>query len=1090
MRKFMIPTLVLAFAVGRLAQAGLLGDYITGSLHKQGARVFHEGPVEVVDPGAEESVTFRILGSPAHDTSIIYVDADAVGNNDGASWANAYNYLQDALRVATAGCEIRVAQGIYKPHQGAAVHPGGRSASFPLKKGVAIKGGYAGLGEPDPDARDFQLYETILSGDLNGDDGPEFANNTENSYHVVVAHGSVDATGVLDGFTITGGNANGPYSGQSEGAGLYTYDGSPTVRNCTFVGNCVDGDQNPGGDCAGGGMYNYEGNPFVTNCTFRENSVRGSRAARGGGLSNYEGNPTIVNCTFVGNSTEGTGSHPDAKAGGMYNYSGNPVVVNCAFIRNTTTGSGAGLWNYEGAPTVINCTFTGNEAGKQGGALWNYEGTVTVTNSVLWNNTPDEIHSYSGTLAITYSNVPAIWPGEGNISADPLLADAYGRLSADSPCIDRGNNAAVPPWVLTDLDGKPRIIGGRIDMGAYEVRYPRVIYVDDDATGANNGSSWTDAYNFLQDSLAVAWSGDEIRVAQGTYKPDHGAGITPGDRAATFQLINGVILEGGYAGFGVPDPNNRDIELYETILSGDLNGDDGPDFANTRENSYHVVSGADEAIIDGFTILGGNANGLSQSGYGIGGGLYNDNCRLVVANCTFEENAAFNGGAIFSRGGALAVHESTFLANLALQGGALVNLNGRMTLTRCVLRNNSDGTIFCFGNAALQVESCVFDDNYGGWHAIDCSSTGNVIEVVNTLFTHNAGGAINSSYNALLIVNSTLVDNHTTTFGGGVCCSYGSLSAVNCIMWGNTAGWDGDEIFGADAAMTVSYSCVAGGYPGTGNINMNPLFRAPASEDYHLLAGSPCINAGDPDYIPEPDETDLDGRPRVISGRIDMGAYEFNHIPVANAGPDQTICAWMSEMVEVTLDGTDSYDEDGQPLTYAWTWMVDGDSYTVTEPTITIELPVGEHVIELIVNDGIDDSEADRVIVTIVGPMESQVSIFPLTINRQSRQSQILAWVRLPEGVARDLVDSGQLLLLYPGGIEATRQHIFEYGRDDARQTSIFAFFDKAELMDAVPNASRVQLQVVGQFKTGQCFYGVDSVRIIGQDRQPSPRRR
>jgi len=198
-----------------------------------------------------------------------------------------------------------------------------------------------------------------------------------------------------------------------------------------------------------------------------------------------------------------------------------------------------------------------------------------------------------------------------------------------------------------------------------------------------------------------------------------------------------------------------------------------------------------------------------------------------------------------------------------------------MTLTRCVLRNNAEGTIFCFGNGALQVESCVFDNNYGGWHAIDRSGAGNVIEVINSLFTHNAGGAINSGYNSLLIVNSTLVDNHTTTFGGALCCSYGSLTAVNCIMWGNTAGWGGDEIFGADAAITVSYSCIAGGYPGTGNINMNPLFRAPASEDYHLLAGSPCINAGDNSAVPPVIKTDLDGRPRVIGGRIDMGAYEM-----------------------------------------------------------------------------------------------------------------------------------------------------------------------------------------------------------------------
>jgi hypothetical protein len=98
------------------------------------------------------------------------------------------------------------------------------------------------------------------------------------------------------------------------------------------------------------------------------------------------------------------------------------------------------------------------------------------------------------------------------------------------------------------------------------------IYVDDDATGNNDGSSWTDAFNFLQDALAIAYSGDEIWVAQGIYKPDQGASITPGDREATFQLKNRLTLKGGYVGFGHPNHNARDIELYETILSGDLDG--------------------------------------------------------------------------------------------------------------------------------------------------------------------------------------------------------------------------------------------------------------------------------------------------------------------------------------------------------------------------------------------------------------------------------------------------------------------------------------------------------------------------------------
>jgi hypothetical protein len=100
----------------------------------------------------------------------------------------------------------------------------------------------------------------------------------------------------------------------------------------------------------------------------------------------------------------------------------------------------------------------------------------------------------------------------------------------------------------------------------------RVIYVDGGATGAKTGASWADAYNGLQDALAAAAVADkpvEVRIARGTYKPDQGAGITPGDRTATFKLLSGVTVKGGYPGGAASDPNARDVKLYETILSGE-----------------------------------------------------------------------------------------------------------------------------------------------------------------------------------------------------------------------------------------------------------------------------------------------------------------------------------------------------------------------------------------------------------------------------------------------------------------------------------------------------------------------------------------
>ena len=234
---------------------------------------------------------------------IIYVDADAKTGGDGQTWGTAYKYLQDGLGAAVPGDQIWVADGIYKPdaNTGNPTGTGDRFATFELKNGVAIKAGYAGFGEPDPNDWDIEVYETVLSGDLLGNDGQGFANNYENSYHIVTGNGTND-TAVLDGFIITAGNANGSIWFVTEvGGGMYNRNGSPTLTNCIFSGNSA---------VYGGGMGNYNfSNPTLTNCTFSGNSAEWD----GGGMWNYNfSNPTLTNCLFSGNaSAEGGGGIED-----------------------------------------------------------------------------------------------------------------------------------------------------------------------------------------------------------------------------------------------------------------------------------------------------------------------------------------------------------------------------------------------------------------------------------------------------------------------------------------------------------------------------------------------------------------------------------------------------------------------------------------------------------------------------------------------------------------------------------------------------------------------------------------------------------
>ena len=173
-----------------------------------------------------------IFCSPAL-SDTIYVDGDAPGINSGANWHDAFNEVYDALDVSQPGDNVLVAEGIYKPDTAGLINP--REASFAMKNGVMIEGGYAGYGKPDPDARDIELYETILSGDIGvpGD-------GSDNCYHVFYHSDgfALNGSAVVDGFTITAGNANGTTVDGRRGGGMYNEEGnSPTIGNCIFTGN-------------------------------------------------------------------------------------------------------------------------------------------------------------------------------------------------------------------------------------------------------------------------------------------------------------------------------------------------------------------------------------------------------------------------------------------------------------------------------------------------------------------------------------------------------------------------------------------------------------------------------------------------------------------------------------------------------------------------------------------------------------------------------------------------------------------------------------------------------------------------------------
>ncbi len=283
---------------------------------------------------------------------IIFVKKNS--NGDGSSWQQSYGHLSTALENARYGTQVWVAAGSYNPTAGA-----DRDISFVIPSGVKVIGGFNGV-ETNLEERQPERYPTTLSGEI-GQTG--FA---DNSYHIVRFENADNST-LLDGFTITGGNANGEGTGNtnnSKGGGIYNNGHSgasnPMIRNCRFV-------KNFGRD--GGAVYNNglngECSPVFENCIFSENEA----GMDGGAIFN------------------------DSRGSGQCN----PVFMHCIFKRNMGTYGGAICQATDDTACALileNCTFVENVAYLRGGAIFSIAGSencfVKIGGSVFEANFPDE----------------------------------------------------------------------------------------------------------------------------------------------------------------------------------------------------------------------------------------------------------------------------------------------------------------------------------------------------------------------------------------------------------------------------------------------------------------------------------------------------------------------------------------------------------------------------------------------------------------------------------------------------------------------------------------------------------------------------
>ncbi|MCB0550117.1 MAG: hypothetical protein KDD19_21290, partial [Phaeodactylibacter sp.] len=245
-----------------------------------------------------------------------------------------------------------------------------------------------------------------------------------------------------------------------------------------------------------------------------------------------------------------------------------------------------------------------------------------------------------------------------------------------------------------------------------------ILYVNDDAPGANNGSSWTDAFTDLQDALAVAGSCSgvtEIWVAEGVYKPTSGT-----DRNASFSMQNDLAIYGGFEGTET-QLSQRDWAAHETILSGDIGTP-----ADAADNSYHVIynfyNGLDNtAVLDGFTITRGNADGSGLDSRG--GGMYNSLVSPLIVNCTFIDNQAVSGGAVYNANPSTPTYTNCLFANnLANDGGAAFNDISSARFQNCSFSGNS-GFAISNVDATPSLANCIIWDNGAGIRNLGSASS-------------------------------------------------------------------------------------------------------------------------------------------------------------------------------------------------------------------------------------------------------------------------------------------------------------------------------------------------------------------------------
>ncbi|MBN1392578.1 MAG: right-handed parallel beta-helix repeat-containing protein [Sedimentisphaerales bacterium] len=536
--------------------------------------------------------------------------------------------------------------------------------------------------------------------------------------------------------------------------------------------------------------------------------------------------PNVVAATII--DCNATSDHYSNYHQGFYFHSGEDPnsVLSGLTITNGYNTYGGGIRCSSSSPTINNCIITGNGSSGWGGGMYNDNSNPIIINCAFIGN---KSNSYGGGGMYNKNSNPTIT----NCTITYNIAKGYNGYGGGI-C---NENSSLTVTNCT-FSGNSASRGSGMDNYYSSLILTNCAFSDNSASGNGGGmysvgsSSTTLTYcTFCENSASS------------------GGGLY--SRYGSNLIITSCIFNGNLAssrGSGMYNDNTGSPTLNNCTFIDNSASNNGGGMYNSLSRP---------ALIN-CTLIGNSAYS--------GGGMANDSSSSpTLTNCTFGSNSALlGGGGMFNSSGGPALINCTFNGNTAgYFGGGMHNYSSRPTITNCTFTGNSTSS---YGGS--------YGSHGGGMYNESSSPT-----LTNCIFSNNLtyedGGGIYNFRSSPKVINCTFNKNSTYEKGGGMYNNSSSPTITNCIIWGNTAP-SGAQIYDSSSTNTVSFSDVKGGWTGTGNINADPLFFNAAGGDLHLLPASPCINAGDPNFIPEPNETDIDGEPRVMLGRVDMGADEFN----------------------------------------------------------------------------------------------------------------------------------------------------------------------------------------------------------------------